>query len=229
MVLSLMPPKQITTGRSLFFVGMEPKRDHQARTSTDPFARVIDFSNQPEAGTKVGPFFERIALTARTGVTSFYDFSHLVLSEAETQTKTDRQEARGLRVRNGCATIVPVSKRHFFTRGARSSLSHMQSGPCVFVTISRNFASWVDFGCPGPDMSGDFSARPHWGTWTGRSAGRGTMLSNRVVPPLSGLEREFTKFGHVHVMLLFPNPCYQRNTLPMEAACVESLQKLLFA
>ena len=215
-VIGLMPAKKITTGRSLFFVGMEPKRDQQERTSSDLFAKVIEFSNEAEAGTQVGPFFERIANLARTGVTSFFDFSHLVLGEAATQTKANRQEAKGSTPQHGVSTRVTVSKRHFFTRGARSSLSHMRSGPCVFVTISRNFASWVAADCPGPDIIGEFSSRPRWDQWIGRSDGRiNNLLSKFETPSLDGLKREFTEFGHVHVMLLFPNPCYERNTIAM--------------
>ena len=80
-------------------------------------------------------------------------------------------------------------------------------------------------------MIGEFSAPPRWDTWIGRSDKHvaGKLLSNFEDPPLGGLKREFSKFGYMHVMLLLPNPCYERKTDVMEKSCVEALDKLLFS
>ena len=105
----------------------------------------------------------------------------------------------------------------------------MRLGPCVFVTISRNFASWIEHDCPGPDLN-DFTFGPGWDTWTGRSHGvRNNLLSNADAPPLSGLHVKFSKFGFKHVMILLPNPCHHGEaTVEIEKKCVAALCKLLF-
>ena len=218
-----MPHQDSPTNFNVHFVGMEPKRQYQRlhdESSSDQFSREIKFSDTPdngaEQGALVGPLFHRIARSARIDpklVDSFFDFSAKVVSDGtgkdmrkgSRKSRRNAQKRKGPRKSKGVATRVRRGQRDFFTRGARTSRAHMRKGPCIFVTISRNFASWVEHDCPGPDLNDS----PAWGSWNGISVGtrKHLLTSSKAVPLGNALVERFSKFGNEHVMTLLPNPC----------------------
>jgi len=235
-------PRPVT--KDLVFVGMEPKAAHAKLRDESQFARMIplaldmdpetgEINAHPEAGSVVGPLFFRIKQQVGVDVQDFFDFSdRVVSSECKSKNRTENDGVS----RGGNACAVTIARRHFFRRGAKMSLQRMRSGPCVFVTVSRNFASWVEFDCPGPDLVD----RPSFADWTGRERRSATstvrnLLSNRVAPPIGSLlQVNFSKCGHEHVLILLPNPCVPQHNkdgamIQTEKQCVALLRELLFS
>ena len=74
-------------------------------SSSNPFAKVIEFSNESEAGSKVGPFFERIARTARTNVKSSMTFRTSFLASLPLLQKPIDRRRREARWQTGARTV----------------------------------------------------------------------------------------------------------------------------
>ena len=204
-----------------YFIGMEPKDDglHPVRGTTPdgrfhPRPLEIFSLGSPEAGTRVGPFFERIQKRAQIQRDTMFDFSQCVLNSS---------------------TYASTGYKWCFVSAARECLRVMKLGPCVFTTCSRNMQSWVEQEkacCADPDFCG----RPSWSSWTGiiptNAEGEvyhknAYILASYPGPVDDVIELEFSRFGFTHYLLCVPNPClHQGGMHVIEEKVVRRLRQL---
>ena len=119
----------------------------------------------------------------------------------------------------------------------------MRQGPCAFLSVSRNFLSWIEAGCPSPDpvQCGGLTRPGPWHFWKGRllnpSKPVGTCRSKQTRYALNSEPRTelhshtFQHGGFEHVVLSLPNPSDCANyatTVQSELECARQVRAVAF-